>query len=307
MSGPTKFVGWNGRILPADEARVSILDTGFLYGDGVYDTMRAYDGRVFALGRHLARLGRSAARVELSVPDSNVLRRSIEDLLDANGLAHAVLRVTLTRGRLARRLDLSSAGHPSLAITLDPVAEGADEERRTSGIRVALSRYVRTSKHPLAGVKSTSYQVSLLARNEARQLECTEVLLANESGAICEGAAANVFFVENGALVTPPLDSGILGGITREVAIECARARGIAIAEETRTIDRVLAADEVFMTGTTIQVAAVTHVGENAIAGGRPGPIAQLLLADYLSRVANDTGSGMPASARAGGKRGTGP
>jgi branched-chain amino acid aminotransferase len=293
-----RYVHWNGRVVPVDEARVSVLDTGFLYGDGVYDTMRAYGGRVFALERHLARLGRSAARVDMRVPDANVLRHAIEDILDANALRDAVLRVTVTRGRLERRLDLTSAGSPSFAITLDPVAAGADEERRASGIRVAFSRYVRTSKHPLAGVKSTSYQVSLLARNEARAAGCTEVLLANESGEICEGAAANVFFVTGETLVTPPLSSGILGGITREVTLECARRRGIPIEERTLAPEGVLVAGEVFMTGTTIQVAPVTHAGDRPIGDGRPGRIACLLLDDYLARVRADTGVPVPAGER---------
>jgi branched-chain amino acid aminotransferase len=297
-SGDVRFVHWNGRVIPVEEARVSVLDTGFLYGDGVYDTMRSYAGRVFARERHLARLARSAQRVALRVPGARDLERAIDEILAANEVADAVLRVTVTRGRLARRLDLSSAGEPSVAITLDPVVPGADEARRGSGIRVAFSGFVRTAKHPLAGVKSTSYQVSLLARNEARERGCTEVLLANESGAICEGAAANVFFVEDGRLVTPPLDSGILGGITREVALECARARGIAVLEETRTPERVLAADEVFMTGTTIQIAAVTHVGEHPIGDARPGPMTRLLLEDYTSIVSHDTGSPSPARAR---------
>ncbi len=299
MKESTRYVHWNGRIVPIDEARVSVLDTGFLYGDGVYDTMRAYGGRVFSLERHLARLARSASRVEMRVPDATVLRPGIEDILDANALRDAVLRITVTRGRLERRLDLSTAGNPSFAITLDPVTAGADDERRTSGIKVAFSRYVRTSRHPLAGVKSTSYQVSLLARNEARAAGCTEVLLANESGEICEGAAANVFFVKGGTLVTPPLSSGILGGITREVMLECAQKRGVAVQEGTFTPGQVLAADEVIMTGTTIQVAAVTHVGDRPIGDGRPGPLARLLLDDYMARVRSDTGLPIPAAERA--------
>ncbi|HET9888582.1 MAG TPA: aminotransferase class IV [bacterium] len=285
-----RYVHWDGRVVPVDEARVSILDTGFLYGDGVYDTMRAYGGRVFALDRHLARLERSSERVGMRVPGAADLSRRIDELLVANETADAVLRITATRGRLARRLDLSSATQPSIAITLDFIDPGADEARR-AGIRVAYSRYVRTTRHPLAGVKSTSYQVSLLARNEARELGATEVLLANESGEICEGAAANVFFVENDTLFTPALSTGILGGITREVALECARARHLPIQESTFSKERLERASEVFMTGTTIQIAAVIAVGSTSLGGGRPGPIARLLLDDYLSKVRQQTGS----------------
>lgn len=285
-----RFVHWDGRVVPIEEARVSVLDTGFLYGDGVYDTMRAYNGRVFALSRHLARLERSAGRVGMRVPGAADLSRRIDETLAANETAYAVLRITVTRGRLARRLDLSSAGEPSVAITLDFIEPGADEARR-AGIRVAYSRYVRTTRHPLAGVKSTSYQVSLLARNEAREAGGTEVLLANETGEICEGAAANVFFVEKDTLFTPALSTGILGGITREVALECARARNISTEEATFARERLERASEVFMTGTTIQIAAVVSVGGTMIGEGRPGPVARQLLDDYLSKVREETGS----------------
>ena len=285
-----RFVHWDGRVVPVEEARVSVLDTGFLYGDGVYDTMRAYGGRVFAQARHLARLERSAERVGMRVPSAQDLARRLDETLAANETAEAVLRITVTRGRLTRRLDLSSAAEPSVAITLDPIDPGADDARR-AGIRAAYSRYVRTSRHPLAGVKSTSYQVSLLARNEARELGATEVLLANETGEICEGAAANVFFVEKNTLYTPSLSTGILGGITREVALECARERGIPVQEATFAPQRLERADEVFMTGTTIQIAAVVNVGSAAIAAARPGPIATALLEDYLAKVREETGS----------------
>src|SRR5262245_20514203 len=134
-----RFVHWDGRIVPVEEARVSVLDTGFLYGDGVYDTMRAYGGRVFALSRHLARLERSAGRVGMPVPWATDLAKRIDEILAANETADAVLRITATRGRLARRLDLSSAGEPSIAITLDFIDPDADEARR-AGIRVAYSR-----------------------------------------------------------------------------------------------------------------------------------------------------------------------
>lgn len=288
MSERGSRVFWNGAVVPAEEARVSVLDTGYLYGDGVYDTMRAYKGRVFAQDRHLARLAKSAARVGLPAPDAALLTRGLGATLEANSLTDAVLRITMTRGRLARRLDLSSAGSPSIAITADPLVAGADDARRI-GSSVAISRYVRTALHPLAGVKSTSYQVSLLARDEARRLGHLEVLLANETGEICEGAAANVFIVQGETLVTPPANSGILAGVTREVAIECARVRGLGVLESTIDPLRLLAADEVFMTGTTIQIAAITKVGEHRIGEGRPGPVTGRLLSDYLDRVRKDT------------------
>lgn len=293
MSGP--FVHCGGRIVPADEAKVSALDAGFLYGDGIYETMRAYGGRVFARGRHLARLARSAARLSLPLPEGDAVARAIDATIEANGCADALVRVTLTRGRLGRRLDLSSAGPPTLLVTADALDPEGDARRRR-GIRVVYSRYARWSAWALAGVKSTNYQVSLLARNEAREAGAMEVLLADETGSLVEAAAANIFAVERDRLVTPPLSAGILGGVTRDVVLEIARAAGRRVQEERLAAKRLEAADEVFLTGTTIQVAPVTRIGEREIGSGRPGPVTMALLRGYLEVVAQDTGAAAAAS-----------
>jgi branched-chain amino acid aminotransferase len=283
-ASPQRFVHWNGEIVAADAARVSVFDTGFLYGDGIYETMRSYGGRVFALDRHLRRLERSAAHVALALPPRAALTEAIQAVIRANECPDCVVRMTVTRGALGRRLDLSSSGPPSVLVVSDPIEPGLDE-RNASGIRVVFSRYLRHSTHPLAGVKSTNYQVSLFARNEAREAGAQEVLIPNESGEIVEAAAANVFYVDGGRLLTPPLGSGILGGITREVVIELASARGLEVAERTLPRQRVHSLDELFLTGTTIRIAPVVEVEERVLRDGRPGPVATALLSDYLAAV----------------------
>ena len=288
MSG--SFVHCAGRLVPADEARVSPLDAGFLFGDGIYETMRSYGGKPFALTRHLARLARSAARIALRLPPREDVASAVAETLAANGLESAVVRVTVTRGLLARRLDLSSAGAPTVLVTAEPIDPSADEERRR-GIRLVYSRYLRLSRYPLAGVKSTNYQVSLFARNEAREAGVAEVLLADETGDIVEAAAANVFCVEKERLVTPPLSRGILGGVTRDVVLETAAAEGIEVVEDGIAPKRLEGADEVFLTGTTIQVAPVVKVDEHVIAGGAPGAMTLRLLERYLDFVAKDVGT----------------
>jgi len=282
------LVHWNGRVMDAEEAHVSVLDAGFLYGDGIYETIRVYGGRPFALGRHLVRLEHSARGIRLELPDAPRLAASVHELLERTTLASALARITVTRGRLARRLDLSSAGAPSVLITVDPLDPALDRARE-DGIRVVYSRFLRHSDHPLAGVKSTNYQVSLFARNEAREADAAEVLVPNESGDIVEAAAANVFVVEHGELVTPPLRAGILGGITRDVVIELARAAGVRVSERTLPRDGVEAADEVFLTGTSIEVAPVVRIGDRAIGDGTPGPLARDLRRRYRAAVAADT------------------
>jgi branched-chain amino acid aminotransferase len=279
-----------GKLVPLAEARVSALDAGVLYGDGIYETVRAYGGKPFAIARHLARLARSAARVALRPPPREEVAQAVAETIAANGLESAVVRVTITRGPLAKRLDLSSAGAPTMIVTADPVDPAADEERR-HGVRVVYSRYLRFSRHPLAGVKSTNYQVSLFARNEAREAGAAEVLLGDEGGDVVEAAAANVFCVEKDRLVTPPLARGILGGVTRDVVLEIARADGIEVVEDGIARKRLEAANEVFLTGTTIQVAPVVKVEERAIGDGRPGHLTLRLLDRYLDAVAADTGA----------------
>ncbi len=284
------WVHWNGQLVPAEDASVSVFDAGFLYGDGLYETMRTYSGQVFAFDRHAARIARGADAIDLTIPATETLRGAVEELLAARRLDSAVVRITVTRGRLDRRLDLSSAGAPSVLVTAEALVPEADTKRRR-GIRVIYSRFLRMSDHPLAGVKSTNYQVSLFARNEAREAGATEALVPNESGDIVEGAAANVFLVEGDRVTTPPLGSGILGGITRGLAIELARDSGRTVTEETLPRERIERADEVFLTGTTIQITPVTSVEEHRIRDGRPGPVTMDLLDRYLAAVAADTGT----------------
>jgi branched-chain amino acid aminotransferase len=283
-------VHWNGQLVPADEARVSVFDAGFLYGDGIYETMRAYSGQAFALERHLQRLAHSAEAIRLALPGSAEIAGAVTATIRANGLDSAVVRVTVTRGRLARRLDLSSCGSPSVLVTAEPYDIARDLERR-QGIAVISSRFLRLSGSPLAGVKSTNYQVSLFARNEAREAGAAEVLLPNESGDIVEAAAANVFAVEGGQLVTPPLRAGILGGITREIVLEIAARRGMVVTESTLSRERLATADELFLTGTTIQVAPIVQVDGVPAGDGRPGPVTLGLLDGYVAAVEAETGA----------------
>jgi branched-chain amino acid aminotransferase len=289
MTDARRFVFWEGRPMPAEEARVPVLDAGFLYGDGIYETMRSYDGHVFALDRHLARLERSAAGVRLALPPGAGLRDAILATVRANGGGEGIVRLTISRGVLARRLDLSSAGRPSVLVTFDAI-DPRDDEMRAAGIRVVTSRYLRFSHHPLAGIKSTNYQVSLFARQEAREAGATEVLMRNETGDFVEAAAANLFAVEGGRVVTPPLGSGILGGVTREVVLERIAARRMAFTEETIAPSRLERADEVFLSGTTIRVAPVIAVDGGAVGDGRPGPVSRMLLRDYLDAIEEDRG-----------------
>ncbi|HMB70755.1 MAG TPA: aminotransferase class IV [bacterium] len=284
MSDGRRWVFWEGGIIPAAEARVPVLDAGFLYGDGIYETMRSYAGHCFAMDRHLARLERSARGVRLPLPPADSLRRALLDTVHANGGGEGIVRLTITRGVLARRLDLSSAGPPSVLVTFDPI-DPRDDEMRAAGIRVITSSYRRFSSHALAGIKSTNYQISLFARNEAREAGAQEVLMRNETGDYVESAAANLFLVEAGTIVTPPPGSGILGGVTRGIVLERVAAAGMAAVEESIAPARLERADEIFLSGTTIRVAPVVGVDGRPVGDGSPGPVSRQLLRAYLDAV----------------------
>ena len=295
------WVWWDGRLRRSSEAKVSVLDSGYLYGDGIYETLRAYEGVPFALDRHLARCRASAAGVDLPCPPTAELARAIRDVIAANAWADAVVRLTLTRGVLSRRFDLGSAGAPSLLVSANPLDPAADETRRR-GVRVIYSQFGRWSEYGLAGIKSTNYQISLLARHEARVAGAAEVLLPNESGDLVEGAASNLFAVEThgerSRLVTPALGAGVLGGITREIVLELAAAADLPVEEASLSRARLEAAAEVFLTGTTIQLAPIVRIGETTVGAGAPGPVTLDLLAAYLSRVNEDVRAGASADDR---------
>jgi branched-chain amino acid aminotransferase len=292
MNDAQRFVFWEGRIVPVEEARVSVLDGGFLYGDGIYETMRSYAGHVFAVERHLARLERSAAGIHLALPAVNELRDAIRAVARANGDREGIVRLTITRGVLTRRLDLSSAGPPSVLVTFDFI-DPRDDEMRAAGIRVVTSAFRRHSTHALAGIKSTNYQISLFARNEAREAGAQEVLMRNETGDYVESAAANLFVVEKGTIVTPPLGTGILGGVTREIVLQRMAAAGMRSTEEAIPPERLERADEIFLSGTTIRVAPVVAVDGRRVGDGAPGPVSRRLLAEYLAAVEEERrGSG---------------
>lgn len=288
------WVWWDGRVRRSSEAKVSVLDSGYLYGDGIYETLRAYDGVPFALARHLERCRASSAGVDLPCPPDATLAGAIRDVVDANHWNDAVVRLTLTRGILTRRFDLGSAGEPSLLVTAHPLDPTADETRQR-GVRVIYSQFGRWSEYGLAGIKSTNYQISLLARHEARVAGAAEVLLPNESGELVEGAASNLFAVETedgrSRLITPALRAGVLGGITREVVLELSAAADLPVEESSLSRERLEAAAEVFLTGTTIQLAPVVRIGEYVVGNGAPGPATRRLQAAYLERVREDVTS----------------
>lgn len=250
----------NGSLRHPDSARVSVLDHGLTVGDGIFETLKAERGRAFALTRHLTRLTNSARGLGLPEPDLDEVRRACAAVLDANPVPLGRLRVTYTGG-LSPLGSERGTGGPTLCVALAPA------DRRPDTTDVVTVPWTRNERGALAGLKSTSYGENVVALARARAHGATEALLANTTGALCEGTASNVFVVLGGELHTPPLTSGCLPGITRALVIEWTGAKETALPMD--VLDR---AEEIFLTSSLRDIQAVQRLDEREL-GAAPGPV----------------------------------
>lgn len=264
-----------GRLVDPDEARVSVLDHGFTVADGVFETLKATPDGAFALSRHLRRLRGSARALGLPEPDDAVVRQAVAEVL-CEGVTggHGRLRITYTAGPAALGSDRGDAV-PTLAVALAPAATWPET---TSAVTVP---WPRNERSPLAGVKSTSYAENVVALHHAHGQGASEALFANTRGDLCEGTGTNVLVVLDGRLVTPPLSSGCLPGITRELALEW-----FDVAEEALPFEVLQQADEVLLTSSTRDVHPVVRMDDRRWAAA--GPVGQELRAAFAARGAAD-------------------
>jgi branched-chain amino acid aminotransferase len=277
----------DGALVEAAEAKVSALDRGFLFGDGIYETLRAYPRGLFLAREHLRRLQANAAAVELALPPEGLLQEAMAQVLQANALQgrDARVRITVTRGAGAPgELWPAQPGEPTVLVTAQPFAvpEGLLEQ----GARaiVATRRVASGAPH----VKSTSFQEHVLAKAEARRAGAWEALLLNDRGEVAEGATSNLFVLdEDGALRTPPPEAGILRGLTRAVVLRFAQpALCLATAEAPVTLDQLRGAREAFLTSSTFGVVPLVRVDGHSLGDGAPGPVTQAVVGAYRAEVA---------------------
>jgi branched-chain amino acid aminotransferase len=291
-----EIVYLNGSMVPRSEARISVYDHGFLYGYGLFETMRAYSGKIFRLERHLNRLNESAEFIRLGSRLAGIdLAKACRDTLKANNLDDARIRLTVTGGESDSFPWSGSGGSPTVMITARPYTP-FPAEKYEQGFRVFLARLRRSRESSLSRVKSTSYLLSVLARMEAAANGLDEAILLNDDGYVAEGGGSNAFFVKSSRLMTPSLESGILPGITRDVVIELADELGIAVTEGTMGTAIIRQCDEAFLTNSMIEIMPLTEARDTAgntvtIGGGKPGPVTGQLMAAYKERVAGETGS----------------
>ncbi|MBA7645403.1 Branched-chain-amino-acid aminotransferase [subsurface metagenome] len=280
----------NGTLVPAQEAKLSPLDRGFLYGYGLFETMRSYNGRIFRLDRHLARLRRSAAMLALaSELEAYDLEQAIYDTLEANRLKDARVRLTVSAGLGERGLAPPSSGVITVFVSAEKLVPPSPQVYRR-GIRAAIVSTRRNSLSPLSQLKATAYLDSFVALSQAAALGAEEAILLNERGFIAECSTSNIFLVAGGLLLTPSQESGILPGITREAVLELAQALGIEAVEGEIPAERLLQAEEAFLTTSVREIVPITSVDGKPIGSGRPGAVTKRLMAAYKELVERTLG-----------------
>ncbi len=278
----------NGQYVPKDQAKISVYDHGFLYGDGVFEGIRSYGGRVFRLREHLDRLWESAKAIWLEIPISKEeMGKAIERTLAINGIKEGYIRVVVTRGIGDLGLDPAFCSKPQVIIIADHI-QLYPREVYEEGLRIITVSTIRN--HPAAlnpRIKSMNYLNNILAKIEGKQAGCVEALMLNHKGEVAECTGDNIFLVRRGELYTPPRDAGILEGITRGAVIELARREGIPVYELPLTKHDVYVADECFLTGTAAEVVPVVEVDSRRIGDGKPGPVTRRL-SELFHRLARD-------------------
>ena len=273
------YASVNGEITPADQARVSVLDNGFTFGDAVYETLRTYGGRPFHLGRHLQRLRRSARRLAIALPATDeALTGDLDALLRQAANPESYIRIIVTRGVGDISYHFDRVHGPTVVMAVKPLPP-VPEACFTDGIAVILSSVRRNPPSALdPSIKSCNLINNILAVQEAQAKGAFEPILLNETGEVAETASANVFLVRDGVLITPPLEAGILNGVTRQVVLELAGHAKIPVREEPVSVQDLLAADEAFITSTLKEVMPVATVDGGRVGAGRPGPVTLRLL-----------------------------
>ena len=267
----------NGKIVDKSEAKVSVYDHGFLYGDGVFEGIRVYSGKVFRHREHIDRLYDSARAIALEIPMTReAMIEAVEKTVKASGKKDGYIRLVISRGPGSLGLDPRKC-EPQVIIIVDDISLYPAEVYE-SGLEIITASTIRN--HPNAvnpRIKSLNYLNNILAKIEAIRAGCLEAIMLNMNGEVAECTGDNIFVMKRGVLRTPPRDAGILEGVTRNAVLELARAADIPAHEEVLTRHDVYTADECFLTGTAAEVIAVVKVDGRLIGNGKPGPVTRML------------------------------
>jgi branched-chain amino acid aminotransferase len=275
-------VNMNGKLVGKADAKVSVYDHGLLYGDGIFEGIRVYAGKVFRLHEHVERLYESALHIDLTIPWSR--EKMAEEVLRtvaANQKQEGYIRLVVTRGAGTLGIDPNKCEQPQVIVIVDDISL-YPQKMYDEGMAVITSSYIRCHPNTISPrVKSLNYLNNILAKMEATRAGVPEAIMLNHQGEVAECTADNIFLVKHGVLRTPPITAGILEGVTRNTVIELARAAGVEVQEIALTRHDVYVADELFLTGTGAEIIPVVKVDGRAVGGGKPGPITRQLRERY--------------------------
>lgn len=298
MAGKEPLVYIDGEYRPKNSASVSVYDHGLLYGDGVFEGIRAYNGTVFRLREHIERLyeGLKITRIDPSYSKQDMINAVVETLR-RNNYTDAYIRLVVTRGRGNLGLDPRSCPRPSVIIMTEPVAPAHGKEAREKGVTAIISGYRRDmvdgTTHEL---KSLNYIQSILAKFQAIDASADEVVMLDHRGMVSEFHGSNILMVKEGVIHTPTSAAGILHGVTRARVIKLAEELGYEVRERDITPYELLTSDEVFLTGTMAEIVPVVKINGILIGEGRPGPITKEIMRGF-QRIIQDPKEGVPIGA----------
>lgn len=280
----------NGQVVPREEAVISVFDHGFLYGDSIYETVRTSGGRPFLLQRHLERLRASAAALHLGLNRTmDEDRQAVDQVLAAAANPESIMRIIVTRGEGDIGYGQALCPRPSTLIYVRPMSPLQDPETRP-GVRVVILSVLRNDPRTVSpAIKSGNLLNNILGAHEAEDRGVEEGIMLNSAGQVAEGTMTNVFMVKDGVVRTPPLEDGILPGITRGFVLEIARESGLPVREESFLPADLLAADEAFLTGTTRAVQPILQVDAVPMGDGQRGPVTYRLMLAFAAAEARMT------------------
>jgi len=283
------FINIDGKFYPKSEAKVSVYDHGLLYGDGVFEGIRAYNGVVFKLKEHIDRLYASAHTIMLQIPLSKgQMTRAVLDTLKKNKLKDAYIRLVVTRGVGDLGLDPRKCSKPTIIVITEPMIVLHSKEKIERGITAMITWVKRDPVDATTHeVKSLNYLNSILAKIESNIADVDEAIVLDKTGFVAEGVAENVFIVKEGKVITPLTSTGALRGITRNVVIRLVEKLGYPLVERNITPHELFTADEVFFTGTAAELTPVREINKRIIGNGKPGPVTKRLIQEFKKLVKN--------------------